>query len=52
MLRFTLPKMDFRGADPRVYKLIELFLAMAYFRIPGFRDKILGCLQKKMWEEL
>ena len=52
MMGFVLPNMDSRGCDSRVYTFIELFLALAYFRIPGFRERLLRCLRRKMWMDI
>ena len=52
MLRFALPKMNIKGADYRVYNFIESFCVRAYFRIPGFRERLLASIKKKMWTDL
>lgn len=47
MLITTLKKMNYRGGDHRTHKFIETFLVLAYFRIVGFRERLLECLKKK-----
>lgn len=52
VLRFILPKVDSRSADQKVYHFIKLFMAIAYHRIPGFREKVTAAIQQKMWTNL
>lgn len=52
VLRFILPKVDSRSADQKVYHFIKLFMAIAYHRIPGFREKVINAIQQKMWADL
>lgn len=47
MLQLTLIMINFKGADPRVANFFEEFCVMAYFRIPGFRDRVFRCLKRK-----
>lgn len=47
MLKFALFRMNFKGIEPKTQKFVEHFLAIAYFRIPAFRTKLLECLKSK-----
>jgi len=42
--------MNYRGGHKNVHKFIGSFLAMAYFRIVGFKEKLLECLKQKSFD--
>jgi len=49
MLSFVLDKLKQKsGYNPKEREFMEHFLALAYFRIPSYRQKILLELNKKM----
>ena len=47
MLKFALYRMHFKGIEPKTQKFVEHYLAIAYFRIPAFRTKLLDCIKSK-----
>lgn len=52
VLKLTLIMINFKGADTRVENFFEEFCVMAYFRIPGFRDRVFNCLKRKSFNNV
>lgn len=46
-LRLSLEKLNRKGLTSDQQEFLETFLAVAFFRIPEFRTKLLGCLHKE-----
>lgn len=47
LLTCAIAKMNVKGVEPRVQEFTETILALSYFRIPEFKDKLLDCLKRK-----
>ncbi len=51
-LKFVLKKLSYKGGSDNLKKFVEIFLAMAYFRIPLFRKKYLEVLHQKGFDPI
>lgn len=47
LLTCAIAKMNIKGVDQRVQEFTETIMAIAYFRIPEFKDTLLNCLRRK-----
>lgn len=47
ILTLALGKLNLRGVDASIMNFTETTIALAYFRIPEFKDKLLACLKRK-----